>query len=60
MSTNYPAAYPNNEMQSWSLAVDYNARLILKFKAFNMEAGADNLKVIRKIVYCKSRNVFKL
>ncbi|VDI37112.1 Hypothetical predicted protein [Mytilus galloprovincialis] len=45
MSTNYPAAYPNNDVQSWSLAVDNNYRLVLKFKAFNMESNCDFLKI---------------
>ncbi|VDI72045.1 Hypothetical predicted protein [Mytilus galloprovincialis] len=47
-STNYPAAYPNSDSRSWSLDADNNTRLVLKFKAFKMEAGSDVLRVIRK------------
>ncbi|CAG2222740.1 CSMD [Mytilus edulis] len=48
-STNYPAAYPNNDRRSWSLDADNNTRLVLKFKAFKMEAGPDYLRIYDRL-----------
>ncbi|CAC5395367.1 unnamed protein product [Mytilus coruscus] len=47
-STNYPAAYPNYDVQSWTLAVQNNSRLVLRFQAFHLETNNDFLKIYDK------------
>lgn len=53
-STNYPRNYPNYDAQNWTLAVEGNSRMVLKFTVFDIETNKDFLKVIDKTNILKS------